>query len=199
MTERPHDFFAWRGWPVVAVVMAVIAALLVTALLLDTLGLWDRWFGGPAVTLTVPPAPGVMIEYDPAAKTIALNISFLAENRGHGNETVRSIRGSLDAAATPVLDFDTSDADCKVVEGKWPAIPVDAPPQLVLCRLSHGLPGGAAERLSAAPLVLNVNVEGKRDAKYSLRYCLTESYAFWRDFLSARKKTTRVMPTPVCG
>lgn len=179
------------GW---GVALAGVAA--VFAFLGDFFGVYDRFFGRPEVTLMSPREPGVGIEFDPTTKTMAFEVSFVAENSGKRNETIRSIRGSLDSRTAAVMHFLTTDADCKVDGNVWSSIPMEDP-QSVRCRFSNDFTQVTRDKLAApGPLVLKIRVEGGRGGVYPLRYCISATDDFWKDFLASRTKATRQFLNP---
>jgi len=148
------------------------------------------------IVLTPRSAPGPVLEYDPANKSLAFDVAFTAENHGPEDEPVAGFRGSLDSGRGPLMYFTNRDMQC-TVEGRAVAALVRGEPRQVRCRLLHNFTSSSLPEMTApGPLMLHVRVQGRRDALGALRYCINATDDFWRGFLASQSKSSRLILNP---
>jgi len=159
------------------------------------LGLWDRWFAKPELSLTAL-EPGPVIEFDPKGKTLSFDLSFTIENSGKASETITAIGGAVDGSGGPLIHFSSADADCSVNGVRLVGVAPNAPPESVRCRMKQAFTNATAGKLtSPGPVTLTVTLRG-RNKSYEVRYCISRTDDFWADLLASRTKASRTILNP---
>ena len=140
---------------------------------------WDLWHPSPVVALTVAWEPGPRIEFEPRKNAIMFEVTFTAENTGKASEAVLATRGVLESRRGSLLHFVSSDVEC-IHNSGCPFSSCLGAPVPVTCRLRQQLGAATTQKLTApGPLVLKLTVQGRADARYDARYCISATDGFW--------------------